>query len=168
MKQFERCQNSRAVLPHPSPLPLGEGASLSASVFSERVALDGDVMPVSLSQREWAGVREDAPYWRVTKQAKPEAASIAEEPISKNESGEWPDVRPHPSPLPLGEGASQSASELSERISHEGDGMRFFLSQRERAGVRESATHSRVTIKCVSGRFRPRMTDDRSLSQTQP
>ena len=64
-------------------------------------------------------------------------------------------VLPHPGPLPLGEGASQSAAEFSERVAREGDGMPFSLSQRERAGVRESATHSQVTIKCVSGRFRP-------------
>ena len=47
---------------------------------------------------------------------------------------------PHPGPLPLGEGASPAASEQKERAPPPGDGLRFSLSQRERAGVRENAS----------------------------
>ena len=86
-------------------------------------------------------------------------ASATDDTISQNESVEWLAVLPHPSPLPLGEGASQSASEFIERVSREGDGMRFPLSQRERAGVRENAAHARVIIESASGSFRPLITD---------
>ena len=37
--------------------------------------------------------------------------------------------------------------------------MRFPLSQRERAGVRENAAHARVIIESASGSFRPLITD---------
>ena len=45
---------------------------------------------------------------------------------------------PHPSPLPLGEGASSPAARRSERSLPTTRCRRFPLSQRERAGVRES------------------------------
>ncbi len=57
-------------LPHPGPLPLGEGAS-AAALVSERTHLSSDQpgahasttgrLPFTLSQRERAGMREDGP-----------------------------------------------------------------------------------------------------------
>jgi hypothetical protein len=48
-----------------------------------------------------------------------------------------PSVLPHPSPLPLGGGVSQSIGDKSESSRFSTDGRPFSLSQRERAGVRE-------------------------------
>ena len=49
-----------AVLPHPYPLPLGEGAGSSAFRQPERFAFTARGRRFSLSQRERAGVRENA------------------------------------------------------------------------------------------------------------
>ena len=46
---------------------------------------------------------------------------------------------PHPNPLPLGEGTTSAALELPVRPDTSQRGLRFPLSQRERAGVRENA-----------------------------
>ena len=54
---IERELQERDVLPHPGPLPLGEGASQPALGDDERVRSNEDWMPFSLSSGEWAGVR---------------------------------------------------------------------------------------------------------------
>ncbi len=51
-------------------------------------------------------------------------------------------ILPHPSPLPLGEGATSAASRPAVRLCVVEGGRRFSLSQRERAGVRESRPKS--------------------------
>ena len=64
---FESLSGGRAVLPHPGPLPLGAGESQSV-FWPGRTSLEPrgrndrekDCVPFSLSQRERAGVREDA------------------------------------------------------------------------------------------------------------
>jgi type II secretory pathway pseudopilin PulG len=55
---FLRCWNSPGVLPHPSPLPLGEGVSLSITEGSKGPRFFADGRLFSLSQRERAGARE--------------------------------------------------------------------------------------------------------------
>ncbi len=51
-----------AVLPHPGPLPLGEGATSTALVPSGRSTLARGGLRSSLSKRERAGVRESAGF----------------------------------------------------------------------------------------------------------
>ena len=63
MKQTERGWKEflagRGVLPHPGPLPLGEGASPSVSCVRDAFNKFGRGRTGSLSQRERAGVREN-------------------------------------------------------------------------------------------------------------
>jgi hypothetical protein len=52
---------------------------------------------------------------------------------------------PHPSPLPLGEGETDSALGLTGCVHRASDGRSASLSQRERAGVRENGR----PVRCV-------------------
>ena len=54
---------------------------------------------------------------------------------------------PHPSPLPLGEGARSPASRLSERFDFIARGRPFSLSRRERVGVRENGLVLAIAYK---------------------
>jgi hypothetical protein len=51
------------VLPHPGPLPLGEGESTPAIDKTDVLSVCSDWLKASLSQRERAGVREKARYF---------------------------------------------------------------------------------------------------------
>ena len=53
--------NRRTALPHPGPLPLGEGEPCAAPGAGAATAISGGGRTGSLSQRERAGVRENAP-----------------------------------------------------------------------------------------------------------
>ena len=76
--------NYDAALPHPNPLPLGEGATLTAPPTMQPPLANDRGQIVSLSQRERAGVRENA-------SSKPEAQdSLRNRPIALQKTGTLP------------------------------------------------------------------------------
>ena len=89
-----------AILPHPSPLPLGEGATPAAVWLSH--ATGPRHRNRSSSQRRWPAI--PSPSGRGQERGRV-IRTAQTQPIPRARQA----VLPHPSPLPLGEGATSAA-----------------------------------------------------------